>query len=90
MAGIIAVADVLVARALCSGLPQSLPAGHAADPDIAALIVRTNLRYSTNSFTLAYPLIRYVDCKSVFKPGGRSALCLSLTEKSRLPMGSER
>src|SRR5262249_21931159 len=61
MAGIVGVADVLVARALCSGLPQSTTAGHAADPGIADLIVRTDLHSSTDSFTLASRLIRHVD-----------------------------
>src|SRR5262245_40170499 len=67
----VGVADLLAAGALCPGLAQSTAAGHAGSLGTAALIDRTNLRGSKDSFARAYPLIRCVDCELLFESGGR-------------------
>jgi len=79
------VANVLVTEAFgpgFPGFPEPIPARRAADSGLAALIGRTNWRSLKDSFTLAYPLIRYIDCKPLFEPGGRVPRPVS---RSRLP-----
>ena len=49
----VGVADLLAAEALCSGLPQSTPAGHAGGLGLAPVTYQANSRMTKGSFAIA-------------------------------------